>query len=390
MSISEILNISRTEETKISDWYFGIDRKIIVSILLLVCISIITIYSTGSLKAINLGLPSYSLLLKMIPWYFIGLSSLIILSFGNKKFVLTISFANFLVCSILLLITVFHPYVINGSTRWADLGFIKLMPTDLMKPGFIITTAWFLSKMKKTYGQQILWNKDAWKFKALSWLTYFSITLPLLFIIFRHPDVGSFLLYFSVLIAMLFVASMSIFEAIIFSILVFLGGGIGAYLLNMEHIKNRILKFFFEGGTEQTKWSIKTIQNGGLFGKWDKAYVKQHLPDSHTDFIFSATIEDFGAILTCLVILGVYLYILKKLLDNARKARDPFVFYSIVGVLAMFGGQVCINIISALNLFATKGMTLPFISYGGSSFIAYCSMFGLLLAIINEDKWRQL
>ena len=204
MSISEIFTITRTEETRISNWFFGIDRKIIISILLLVCISIVTIYSTGSLKAVNLGLPSYSLLLKMIPWYFIGLVSLFLLSFGNKKFVIIVSALNVIFCSILFFITVLNPYVINGSRRWADIGFIKLMPSDLMKPGFIIITAWFLAKMKKKYGTSIFLNKDAWKFKLLSWLSYIAVISPQLFIMFKHPDVGSFLLYICVLMVMLY------------------------------------------------------------------------------------------------------------------------------------------------------------------------------------------
>jgi cell division protein FtsW len=132
--------------------------------------------------------------------------------------------------------------------------------------------------------------------------------------------------------------------------------------------------------------SIQSIQHGGLLGSGDDAFVKQSLPDAHTDFVFSAIAEDSGAILAC-ALLCILLYVIKRLTTDAMNARDPFVFYACGGAAALFGTQVCINIMSALHLFAPKGMTLPFISYGGSSFVAFCLLFGMLLAITREDKW---
>jgi len=146
---------------------------------------------------------------------------------------------------------------------------------------------------------------------------------------------------------------------------------------------------FISGGGDnfQIKQSIQSIQHGGLLGRGDDAFVKQSLPDAHTDFVFSAIAEDSGAILA-IVLLGALLYVLKRLVTNALGARDPFVFYACGGAAALFGVQVSINIMSALHLFAPKGMTLPFISYGGSSFVAFCLLFGMILALVREDKWK--
>jgi len=125
-----------------------------------------------------------------------------------------------------------------------------------------------------------------------------------------------------------------------------------------------------------------------LLGSGDDAFVKQYLPDVHTDFIFAAIAEDLGAIMAC-GLLVLLLFVFRRLITNATNARDLFVMYATGGTAALFGTQICFNMLTTLNLFAPKGMTLPFISYGGSSLLAYCLLFGMILAIVREDKWKQ-
>ena len=156
----------------------------------------------------------------------------------------------------------------------------------------------------------------------------------------------------------------------------------------MGHVHRRIMTLITgDGDNYQVTQSVQSIQHGGLLGSGDDAFVKQSLPDAHTDFIFAAIAEDVGAIIAC-GLLCLLLYILKRLTTDAVDARDPFVFYATGGAAALFGTQVCINLMTTLHLFAPKGMTLPFISYGGSSFVAFCLLFGMILAIVREDKWK--
>ena len=122
-------------------------------------------------------------------------------------------------------------------------------------------------------------------------------------------------------------------------------------------------------------------------GSGDDAFIKQSLPDAHTDFIFAAIAEDLGAIMACGVLLLLF-YVLKRLITNAMNARDLFVFYAAGGAAALYGAQVCINLMSTLHIIPPKGMTLPYVSYGGSSLLAYCILFVMILAIIREDKWK--
>jgi cell division protein FtsW len=203
-----------------------------------------------------------------------------------------------------------------------------------------------------------------------------------------HPDFGSFILYLAVFASMIFLAGLPMYFLPIFAGLG-LGAGVFAFF-TMPHVKLRVLGFFgIAGGGDnyQIEKSVEAVKHGGLFGRAEDSFIKQSLPDAHTDFVFSAIAEDSGAIIACVLLLG-FLYVLKRLAADAVNAKDKFVFYACGGLCALFGAQVCINVMSALGLFPPKGMTLPFISYGGSSFIAFCLMFGMILALVREDKWK--
>jgi len=377
--------LKRTEESKLTSWYFEIDRRLLFFVIFLIFVGMWAMVSAGSVAAERINQPWYFFILKALPFYGIGFVTLFLTSMLDKKWVLRISAANVAICLFLLLMTLVMPMTIKGSTRWVDLGFVSVMPADIMKPGFIMMTAWFLAKMKEKFGNDIFFNREAWRTNLLSWWTYLAMLVPALFIIFQHPDLGTFLLYFSVLSAMLFIAGLPL---VLIPIFISIAGLFGLFaFFTMHHVHERIISLFSGVESYQIKQSIQSIQHGGLLGSGDDAFVKQSLPDAHTDFVFSAIAEDSGVILAC-VLLCILLYVINRLTKNALRARDPFVFYAAGGAAALFGAQVCINIMSALHLFAPKGMTLPFISYGGSSFVAFCLLFGMVLAIIREDKWK--
>lgn len=377
----------RTEESKFTSWYFEIDRKLLVYVLILIGLSVICMISAGSVAAERLGHPWNYYILKAIPFYIGGIIVLLGFSMCPTKWVRWASFLDVALGLFLLLVTLVAPHTINGSDRFVSLfGIANIMPADIMKPGFIIVTAWFLAKMHDTFGDNIFLNRAAWRFKWMSWWPYLITFAIALGIIFQHPDLGTAILYLAVLGAMLLIAGMP---------LIFIPGimlaGVGLLTVaffTMSHVHNRIVSFFTgTGDTYQVTQSIQSIQNGGLFGQGDSSFVKQSLPDAHTDFIFAAIAEDAGAILACGLIVFLML-VLQRLVVNATNARDKFVFYATGGAAALFGTQVCINLMSTLNLFAPKGMTLPFISYGGSSLLSFCCLFGMILAIVREDKWK--
>ena len=349
-------------------------------------ISVICMISAGSVAAERIGQPWNYYIVKAIPFYFIGVATLLGASMLNTKWVMRISWLNVAVGLLLLLVTLVAPHTINGSDRFVSLGFANVMPADIMKPGFIIITAWFLAKMRDAYGDDIFFNREAWRLRWLSWWPYLGVFSAALLIIFSHPDLGTALLYLAVLCAMLFISGLPL---VIIPAIALAGLGLLTIaFFTMSHVHNRIISFFTgTGDTYQVTQSIQSIQNGGLFGQGDGSFVKQSLPDAHTDFIFAAVAEDMGAILACVLIVFLMM-VLRRLIVNATSARDKFVFYATGGAAALFGTQVCINLMSTLHLFAPKGMTLPFISYGGSSLLSFCLLFGMIMAIVREDKWK--
>ncbi len=377
----------RTEESKLTSWYFEIDRKLLVYVLAMIVISIICMISAGSVAAERLGHPWNYYIIKAIPFYIVGTLLLLGTSMLNKKWVMLLSWADVIGGLLLLLVTLVMPHTINGSDRFVSLfGLANVMPADIMKPGFIIITAWFLSKMRDTYGDDIFFNRNAWRLRWMSWWPYLATFAVAILIIFQHPDLGTSILYLAVLCAMLFIAGLPL---VIIPVIGLAGLGLlTVAFFTMSHVHDRIISFFTgTGDTYQVDQSIQSIQNGGLFGQGDSSFVKQSLPDAHTDFIFAAIAEDAGAIMACALIVFLML-VLRRLIVNATSARDRFVFYATGGAAALFGTQVCINLMSTLHLFAPKGMTLPFISYGGSSLISFCVLFGFIMAIVREDKWK--
>jgi cell division protein FtsW len=383
-----MLRITRGEDSKLTGWYFEIDRALLGLILILVCIGAITMISAGAAQAARMIPPQpwYYFIQKAFPAYLIGLTCLFGFSMLNKQQIIKISIVGLVIGLLGLVCTVVNPMVVKGSSRWANIGGISFMPADILKPSFIILTAWFLAKMHRTYGSDIFLNKEAWKFNKISWWPYLVLFAICIFVIFRHPDVGNSLLYVCVLFVMLFIAGFP------WKLLPAMFGVLGlmavAAFAVMPHIRARALQMFDVAPRTQVWYSINSIKHGGLFGSGDESYVKDVLPESTNDFVYSAIAEDWGAIGACLLVVVLFL-ILSNLIKHATLAKDNFVVYGVAGAAALFGGQICFNLMTALHLFINKGMTLPFVSYGGISFITFCVLFGMLLAIIREDTWNK-
>ena len=243
-----------------------------------------------------------------------------------------------------------------------------------------------LNKMRGAYGSDIFLNKEAWRAKWLSWWPYIAIFLLCVAVFFKHPDIGNLFLYLGVLFAMLFVAGFPL------KFLPFVLGGVGVLsaivILTKEHVRSRFLHMFDVDRWTQAWYSINSIKHGGLFGSGSDAYVKDVLPESTNDFVYAAIAEDWGAV-GCIALVLLLLLVLNRLIKHAIHAREDFVVYALAGTAALFGGQICFNLMTALHLFVSKGMTLPFISYGGVSFISFCIIFGMILALVREDTWNK-
>ena len=388
-----MFKINRTEESRLTSWYFEIDRTLLVMVLIMVLVAMFMAISSGSamsVRTLNMkhSVEWYEFFVRMIPFYFIGLLTMFGVSMTDKKTVIKLAWADLIVFFVLLIGTVLFPHELNNSHRWLVLpGVPHIMPSDLMKPGFVMITAWFISKMRSVYdGDMFDLKRTLFQVKTWSWAWYLAPLTIVLAIQFWHPDFGTMVLYLGTLFVMLVLAGLP--GKWIVSMI---GAGGGLFALGvafLPHVRARTLALFAPVDPHsQIGFALRAIRNGGLVGAGDKAHVVEHLPMAESDFILSTICENFGAIASCglIVLLAAVFW---RLLHQSKYARDDFVSNAIAGTAAMFGIQVCINLASTLRIMPAKGMTLPFISHGGSSFVAYCLLFGMVLALMREDKWN--
>ena len=238
-----MLRITRGEESKLTAWYFEIDRGLLGLILLLVVIGAITMITAGSAQAAKMGQPWFFFFKKAFPFYVLGLTCLFGCSMLNKQTVIRAAILCLVLGLFGLFVTLVHPVAIKGSARWAHLGAFSFMPADVLKPALIVLTAWFLNKMRSVYGSDIFLNKEAWRAKWLSWWPYIVLFLICAAVFFRHPDIGNLFLYIGVVFIMLFIAGfpMKFFPYVIGG----MGGLATIVILTKAHVRDRFYHMLF-------------------------------------------------------------------------------------------------------------------------------------------------
>ena len=347
----------------LSNWWSSVDRLNFILIISLGLTGLILSFSIDEFFSIN----------RHTIFFVLSLIFLFILSQLNNKNIRRVSLFAFILLLILMIIIFFLDYEVKGAKRWIQILNFTLQPSEIIKPVFVILSAWCISKSiedKKFY---------------LPILFIFFILL--LILILMQPDLGMTVLISSTFFCQLFVAGLSLFLVFLaFLFIVFIS--IFSYFI-FDHVQSRINSFL--GGisgtdTYQIDLSIKAFQNGGLLGKGPgQGILKERIPDANTDFIFAVAGEELGLIF-CLVIIMIILSIIVRTLINVLKVEDTYKIIAISGLICSFGLQCLINIFSSLGLIPTKGMTLPFVSYGGSSMISISILFGFLLSLTNKKK----
>ena len=345
------------------NWWSSVDRLNFILIISLGLTGLILSFSIDEFFSMN----------KHTIFFVLSLIFLFILSQFNNKNIRRVSLFAFILLLILMIIIFFLDYEVKGAKRWIQIFNFTLQPSEIIKPVFIILSAWCISKSiedKKFY---------------LPILFIFFILL--LILILMQPDLGMTVLISATFFCQLFVAGLSLFLVFLaFLFIVFIS--IFSYFI-FDHVQSRINSFL--GGisgsdTYQIDLSIKAFQNGGLLGKGPgQGILKERIPDANTDFIFAVAGEELGLIF-CLVIILIILSIIVRTLINVLKVEDTYKIIAISGLICSFGLQCLINIFSSLGLIPTKGMTLPFVSYGGSSMISISILFGFLLSLTNKKN----
>ena len=306
-------------------------------------------------------------------FFIFGMLIILFLSQLNNKNIRRIALFGFIILIMLLLSLYFFEYEIKGSKRWLRVFSFSFQPSEVIKPFFIILTSWGIA--------QSIQGK-----KYFLLVTFVSF-LALILLVLLQPDLGMTILIASTFFCQLFIAGLPMMLVVYGLALILFLSFISYFFL--DHVKNRIDSFLGNADTYQIDLSLKAFKSGWIFGKGPgQGDLKEKIPDANTDFIFAVAGEELGLIF-CLIILIIILSIVIKTLLKVLKVDNPYEIIAISGLICSFGLQSLINILSALGMIPTKGMTLPFVSYGGSSMLATSILFGFLLSLTNVNNEKK-
>ena len=360
--------LSRSDRSNLSIWLWTIDKWIFFSFFTLLLLGIIFILTSSSTLELKLNKESYYFSIKHVVFVIFSFLIAIMLSELNFHKIKLLSLISFGLLFVAMLYCIQYGSNIKGAKRWIEVFNQSLQPSEFIKPFFIIINAWLLTIWKLTHKS---------KYLILSILSILSIDITLLL----QPDLGMTLLITTIWIFQLLITGIPM---LFFIFLTFIIPAVILFAYNFySHVYIRINDFIF-GTSFQANQALKLFNDAGYFGKGiGEGSLKNNLPDAHTDFIFSVIAEEFGLIV-CLIIILIYSIIILRSIIIALNCNDIFQILSISSLSALIGIQSLIHISSNLSLIPTKGMTLPLLSYGGSSTISAAIVIGFLLSLTRK------
>jgi cell division protein FtsW len=374
------LRLGRADRTFLARWFWEVDRTLLVLLLILMGVGVIAVAAASPAAALRLSGPELTIAPLHFLWrQLVFVAAGLVLMFGVSMLPKTVArraaLAGAGVGIALLLLVLFRGATENGATRWIDLPGFRLQPVEFLKPAFAVLTAWLLAARFDDRSLPVI---------PLSGL-FLMVTILLLAL---QPDFGQAALISAVWLVQAALAGLSLW-IIAAAILAGVGGLSIAYLLS-PHVQRRLDGFLFnKGDTEQVDRALDCFRAGGLFGTGPgDGEAKYRLPEAQTDYIFAVIGEEFGAI-ACFALALLYLVIILRVLLQLVEEEDPFTLLAGAGLAVQFGGQAFINMSVNLALAPSKGMTLPFVSHGGSSYLATAIGMGLLLSLTRRNRHVQ-
>jgi len=366
--------VSRVDRSPMANWWWTVDRWFLAAFLCLMGLGAVLSFAASPAVAERIGLDSFHFVIRQLIFMVPALLVLIGVSFLDRRNVRRLALLMLVAALAMMVAVLFVGAEIKGARRWIYLAGISFQPSEYLKPAFVVICAWLFAE--KTRNPDIPGNLLA--------LLLLAVVVALLI---GQPDLGQTLLVTATWGAMFFMAGMPWLWIMLIGGIA-LGGAVMAYSA-FPHVAGRIDRFITgEGDTYQVDMGREALVRGGWFGQGPgEGSVKRILPDSHTDFIFAVAGEEFGLV-ACMIILGLFAFIVLRGLNAALRERDDFTRYAVSGLVVLFGLQAIINMGVNVQLLPAKGMTLPFISYGGSSLIAMAISMGMVLALtrVRPDR----
>ena len=375
-----MLRISRTNTGPVGEWWFTVDRYMLFGIIFLGLSGLFFSLAVSPVEAGHLKANQYYFLIKQSVFLLISVTLMITISILPKEFTRKISLILFIFSLLGVLLTLIIGLSSGGASRWISVfGIITIQPSEFLKPCLIILSAWFFARSKEEQNS---------KYSLVPGLLFILVATLLML----QPDLGQTILLFITILCLVFVQG--------FPWLIIAPAGLVSmisiifFYFNFPHFASRLdswIEIWFGGGAAnskltQTQAAIDAIENGQIFGKGiGESWVKYHLPDAYTDFVFAAIAEESGLIVT-ISLMFLYLILIMRGLIRSMNQNNFFNQLASSGLIILFGLQALIHIAVNLSLIPAKGMTLPFISYGGSSLLAMGITMGMFLALTKKTN----
>jgi len=363
--------LSRADTSTLGRWWWTVDRATLAALFVLIGFGYVLVLAASPAVAIAINVPRDQFIMKQI--FFLVLAALLMLSLSLMTTEQVLKFALIAGLAALLLTaaTLVGGEATKGAKRWISLGGFSLQPSEFLKPCFAIVTGFLIARGAED---------RSFPGKLLACAIFLVIAL----LVGNQPDIGMMVVLTVVFLLQLYLGGLNLY------VMGALGGsGLAALCATYffsDHARKRIDGFLNPNldQQDQIKKALEAFANGGLLGRGPgEGHIKDTLPDAHTDFVFAVAGEEFG-LLVCLLILAIFAFVVLRGLTRLIREEDPAIALAGAGLVASFGIQALINMASSLRMIPTKGMTLPFISYGGSSALAVAMGMGLLLALTRR------
>jgi cell division protein FtsW len=367
---------ARADNSILGRWWWTVDRATLSAIFMLIGFGYVLVLAASPAVATRIGASRDMFIFKQV--VFLALAGTIVIgtSMLSVRNVRRLALAGCLLALVATAFTLVHGMEIKGARRWIALPFMSVQPSEFLKPCFAVTTAWLLTEGRRAPGmaRQIFPGH----------LAAFAVLALIVLLLKSQPDIGMLSVILCVFLVQLFIDGLP---------LILVGVGIGSLggafafaFMVFPHVRSRVERFLHpqKGDHYQIDTALAAFSHGGLTGRGPgEGRVKDLLPDAHADFVFAVAGEEFGMIL-CLVIILTFMFIVVRSLLKQLGNDETFTPLAVTGLCAGFGLQAFVNMASSLHLIPTKGMTLPFISYGGSSAMSVALTVGMLLALTRR------
>jgi cell division protein FtsW len=365
------MKFSRADKSRLAEWWFTVDHVLLYAIIVIVAAGLVLSLAASPAVALKKGLPPYYFVERHVIFSLAGVVIMLGVSLLDPPAVRRLAVLVLAGAMVGLIAVYFLGEEINGARRWLSIEGHSLQPSEFAKPAFVVVSGWLLAEARRRPDMPAL---------PLAMALYAAFAGLLVV----QPDVGQTLLATIVWTAMLFVSGLALTGAAIIAV----AGAVGLYAayLYFPHVSYRIDRFISPQPSEygQGERALRSFVEGGFLGRGPgEGTIKTSLPDAHTDYIFAVVGEEFGS-LACLAIVALFAFVVIRALRHAEHEPDVATRLGIVGLALMFGFQALINMGVNVGLLPAKGMTLPFLSAGGSSTLAISLTLGMLLALTRH------